>query len=178
MGVTSVVKDFEHLTLTVVADFDAPVHRVWQLWADPRQLERWWGPPSYPATVERHDLSPGGAVTYVLTGPSGETSRGWWRVTSVEPPTSLEFVDGFADRDGRPVAGASTSTVRVRLSEHDGGTRMVLRAVFESREHMDRLDRLGAMETFARSVGQMDALLTEPDHIHTRPQGGDSPRWS
>ena len=42
MSVTSVDKDFESLTLTLVADFDARTERVWQLWADPRQLERWW----------------------------------------------------------------------------------------------------------------------------------------
>ena len=37
MTVTSVDKDFDDLTLTLVADFDAPIERVWQLWADPRQ---------------------------------------------------------------------------------------------------------------------------------------------
>ena len=47
------------LTMTITAEFDAPIERVWQLWADPRQLERWWGPPTYPATVVDHDLSPG-----------------------------------------------------------------------------------------------------------------------
>jgi uncharacterized protein YndB with AHSA1/START domain len=159
MTVTRVDKDVERLTLTVVAEFDAPVERVWQLWADPRQLERWWGPPSHPATVEGHDLTPGGAVTYFLTGPEGEQSRGWWRVTSVDPPKSLEFVDGFADQDGTPIAGEPTTTMQVRLSEHDGGTRMEVRAVFDSREHMERVVRLGAPEMFAQAIGQMDALL-------------------
>jgi uncharacterized protein YndB with AHSA1/START domain len=159
MTVTRVDKDVDRLTLTVVAEFDAPVERVWQLWADPRQLERWWGPPSHPATVEGHDLTPGGAVTYFLTGPEGERSRGWWRVTSVDPPKSLEFVDGFADQDGTPIAGESTTTMQVRLGEHDGGTRMEVRAVFASREHMERVVRMGAPEMFAQAVGQMDALL-------------------
>lgn len=58
MSVTSVAKDLDNLTLTLVADFDAPAERVWQLWDDPRKLERWWGPPTHPATVERHDLAP------------------------------------------------------------------------------------------------------------------------
>jgi uncharacterized protein YndB with AHSA1/START domain len=159
MTVTRVDKDFERLTLTVVAEFDAPVERVWQLWADPRQLERWWGPPSHPSTVEEHDLTPGGAVTDFLTGPEGEKSRGWWRVSSVDPPTSLEFVDGFADQDGTPIAGQPTTTVRVRLGEHDGGTRMEVRAAFGSREEMERVVRMGAPEMFAQAVGQMDALL-------------------
>ena len=52
MSVVSVEKDVDGLSLTLVADFDAPIERVWELWADPRQLERWWGPPTYPATVD------------------------------------------------------------------------------------------------------------------------------
>ena len=159
MSVTSVDKDLDNLTLTLVADFDAPVERVWQLWADPRQLERWWGPPTHPATVAEQDLTPGGTVTYFMTGPEGDKYHGWWRVTAVDPPRSLEFIDGFADQDGRPVDDMPTSTVRMRLTERDGGTRMELRSVFDSREEMDRLMDMGAAEGLRQAVGQMDALL-------------------
>ncbi len=159
MSVTSVDKDVDRLTLTLVADFDAPIERVWQLWADPRKLERWWGPPGAPATVEEHDLTPGGAVTYVMTGADGERHRGYWRVTSVNPPKSLEFVDGFADQDGTPIADMPTSTVRVQLTEHDGGTRMEMRSVFDSREQMEQLVSMGAVEGIREAVGQMDDLL-------------------
>jgi uncharacterized protein YndB with AHSA1/START domain len=159
MSVTSVEKDFDRLTLTLVADFDAAPERVWQLWADPRQLERWWGPPSYPATVEQHDLAPGGDVTYFMTSPEGEKYRGWWRVTSVNPPKSLEFTDGFANQDGTPSAEMPTTSVHMQLTEHDGGTRMELRSVFDSQEQMEQLDRMGMAEGLRQAVGQMDALL-------------------
>jgi uncharacterized protein YndB with AHSA1/START domain len=159
MSVTSIDKDFDSLTLTLVADFDAPIERVWQLWADPRLLERWWGPPSYPSTFEEHDLSPGGDVTYFMTGPDGQTHRGWWRVTSVSPPTSLEFKDGFADQDGKPNADMPITTVRMQLTEHDGGTRMELRSFFDSREQMEQLMSMGMEEGLQQAVGQMDALL-------------------
>jgi uncharacterized protein YndB with AHSA1/START domain len=161
MSVTDVQKDLDNLTFTLVADFDAPVERVWDLWADPRKLERWWGPPSYPATVEEHDLTPSGDVTYFMTSPEGDTHRGWWKVTSVDPPRSLEFTDGFADQDGKPVADMPVTTVRMQLSEHDGGTRMELRSVFESREEMEQLLSMGAAEGIQQAVGQMDALLAE-----------------
>lgn len=161
MSVTSVDKDFDHLTLTLVGDFGAPLERVWQLWADPRQLERWWGPPSHPATVEQHDLTPGGDVTYFMTDPEGEQYRGWWRVTSVNPPRSLEFTDGFADQDGTPLADMPITTTRMELTEHDGGTRMQLRSVFDSREQMDQLLSMGAAEGLQQAVGQMDALLAD-----------------
>ena len=162
MSVTRVDKDVDNLTLTLVADFDAPIERVWQLWADPRQLERWWGPPSHPATVEKHDLTPGGEVTYFMTAPDGETSRAWWRITSADPPRSLEFTDGVADQDGKPIAATPTTAVQVQLTEHDGGTRMEVRSIFDSREHMAQLDSMGAIEVFQQTVGQMDALLAEP----------------
>lgn len=161
MSVTSIDKDFDSLTLTLVADFDAPMERVWQLWAEPRQLERWWGPPSHPATVEDHDLTPGGDVTYFMTSPEGERYRGWWRVTSVNPPKSLEFTDGFADKDGTPSADMPTTTVHMRLTEHDGGTRMELRSVFDSRQQMEQLESMGMAEGLQQAVGQMDALLTD-----------------
>ncbi|TDE11490.1 SRPBCC family protein [Jiangella asiatica] len=161
MTVTRVEKDFDALTLTVVAEFAAPVERVWQLWADPRQLERWWGPPDFPMSVHSYDLSPGGVVTYVLTGSGGQSSRGRWRVAAVTPPTALEFTDGFADRNGDPVAGAPTTSVRVELSADGDGTRMVVRSVFSSREHMEQLAELGAMDIFAGTIGQMDAVLAD-----------------
>lgn len=159
MSVTSVDKDYDNLTLTLIADFTAPVEQVWQLWADPRRLERWWGPPTYPATVENHDLTPDGEVTYFMTGPEGDKHRGWWRVTSVAPPTSLEFTDGFADDEGTPSATMPTMTVRTALTRNDGGTRMEIRSVFASREDMDKLAAMGMEEGLKEAVGQMDGLL-------------------
>jgi uncharacterized protein YndB with AHSA1/START domain len=161
MSITSIDKDFDNLTLTLVADFDAPIDRVWQLWADPRLLERWWGPPTYPATMEHHDLTPGAEVTYYMTGPDGQKHRGWWRVTSVDPPRSLEFTDGFADQDGTPVDDMPISTVHMQLTEHDGRTRMELRSTFESREQMQQLIDMGTAEGLQQAVGQMDALLAD-----------------
>ena len=159
MTVTSVEKDFDDLTLTLIADFDAPPERVWELWADPRKLERWWGPPTHPATFERHDLSPGGGVSYYMTGPDGERYGGWWQVTSADAPKSLEFTDGFANDDGTPNPEMPTTEVRMQLAEHGGGTRMELRSVFGTREQMEQLAEMGMEEGLKQAVGQMDALL-------------------
>src|SRR6185295_11915423 len=102
MTVTAVRKDPATLTMTLTAEFDASPERIWQLWADPRQLERWWGPPSYPATFTRHDLAPGSRVEYHMTGPTGDQPRGYWDVLEADPPRTLVFRDGFANDDGTP----------------------------------------------------------------------------
>jgi uncharacterized protein YndB with AHSA1/START domain len=94
-----------------------------------------------------------------MTGPEGDEPRGWWRVTSVDPPTSLPFTDGFANDDGRPNEEMPAMSVEVRLSERDNGTRMEIRSTYESREEMDKLTEMGALEGLQQSVGQMDALL-------------------
>ena len=152
-------KDYDNLAVTLVADFDASIDQVWELWSDPRKLERWWGPPGYPATVETHDLSPGGQVRYLMTGPEDETHHGVWRVTAVQPPTSLEFTDAFAGTDGTPIADMPVSTITVRLADHEGGTRMELRATFDSREDMDKWVGTGSAEGLRDAIGQIDALL-------------------
>jgi uncharacterized protein YndB with AHSA1/START domain len=160
MTVTSIQKDPATLTMSVTAAFDAPVDDVWQVWADPRKLERWWGPPTYPATIVDHDLTPGGRVTYYMTGPEGDQPRGWWRIVAVEPPRRLEFEDGFADDEGNPNPEMPTMVARVSLTERDGGgTTMVIQTTFPSLEAMEQLAAMGMEEGIRQSVGQIDALL-------------------
>ncbi len=161
MSITTLDSDLDELTLTLVAEFDASPDRVWELWADPRKLERWWGPPTHPATFDEHDLSPGGKVAYFMTGPEGDTHRGWWRVNSVDPPRSLEVTDGFADADGNPNDELGTTDMAMELTERDGGTRMTLHSTFATREQMQGMVEMGMVDGLRGAVGQMDALLEE-----------------
>ena len=162
MTVTNVHKDVEALTMTITSEFDAPIGRVWKLWEDPRQLERWWGPPTYPATFLDHELTPGGNVTYFMTGPEGDKPHGWWRVLSVDAPRRLEFEDGFADAAGNPSPEMPTMVIRVTLDEQpDGGTRMAIETTFPSLEAMEQLVAMGMEEGMAAAMGQIDDLLRE-----------------
>ena len=164
MTVISVVKDLDARTLTITARFDEPVGRVWQVWSDPRRLERWWGPPAYPATVTEHDLAPGGAVAYFMTGPDGDRHRGWWRVQAVDPPRTLEFENGFADADGSPSADRPTSMIRVVLSAlAGGGTEMEITTSWHSLEAMEQMLATGMEDGMAAGVGQIDELLALPE---------------
>jgi uncharacterized protein YndB with AHSA1/START domain/pimeloyl-ACP methyl ester carboxylesterase len=162
MTVTAVRKDAQALTMAIDAEFDAPPERVWQLWADPRQLERWWGPPTYPATVTSHDLAPGSRVEYHMTGPEGDQPRGYWDIVEVDPPRSLVFQDGFANDDGSPNTDLAGTTARVTITELGGGrTRMSIQSQFPSTEAMEQVLALGMEEGLKQAVGQIDAILDE-----------------
>jgi uncharacterized protein YndB with AHSA1/START domain len=160
MTVASVRKDPEALTMTITAELDATPERAWQLWADPRQLERWWGPPTYPATVVDHDLAPGGRVTYFMTGPEGDKAHGWMQILAVEPPHRLELKDGFADDSGTPNDAMPTMTMVVTLTESDdGGTVMAIETQFPSLEAMDQLVSMGMDEGMAAAMAQIKGIL-------------------
>jgi uncharacterized protein YndB with AHSA1/START domain len=162
MTVTAVHKDPEALTLTLTAEFDATPERVWDLWADPRQLERWWGPPSYPATFTTHDLVPGSRIQYHMTGPSGEQPHGFWDVLETDPPRRLVFIDGFANDDGTPNEDFPTGETLVTIEPIAGDrTRMSIESRHPSKEAMEQVLAMGMEEGLTEALGQIDAILAE-----------------
>jgi len=160
--VTAVDKNPDDLSMTITAEFGASAERVWELWSDPRQLERWWGPPTYPATFTSHDLRAGGRADYYMTGPEGDQQKGWWVIDEVDAPRTLVFRDGFANADGTPNPDLPEMSSRVAIEEIDAGrTRMSIRSEFPSTEAMERILGMGMEEGLTQAVGQIDAILAE-----------------
>jgi uncharacterized protein YndB with AHSA1/START domain len=164
MTVTAVHKDPHALTLTLDAEFDAPPERVWELWADPRQLERWWGPPTYPATFTKHDLTPGARIEYYMTSPEGERFGGFWEVEEVDPPRSLVVRDGFANEDGSPNTEMPVGQFRVQIVDAgEGRSRMSIVSKHPSTEAMELVLAMGMEEGLTAAVGQIDDILAEDE---------------
>ncbi len=161
MSAPTISKDPEHLRMTVTTELDASVERAWELWADPRQLERWWGPPGYPATFVDHDLATGARVTYFMSSPEGEKFHGWWQLVTVEAPHRIELQDGFADEHGAPKEELPVSTMVVTLTEGATGTIMQVETRFPSLEAMEQLVSMGMDEGIAAAIGQIPAILSE-----------------
>jgi uncharacterized protein YndB with AHSA1/START domain len=159
MPVTDVKHDLDSRTLTITAEFAAPVARVWQIYADPRQLEKVWGPPSHPATVVEHDLSPGGRVTYFMTSPEGEKFAGYWAVTAVDEPRSFSFEDGFADLEFNPNPDLPVASNVYTFTEHDGRTRATYAATYATAEGLQKVLEMGVVEGASGAINQIDGLL-------------------
>lgn len=161
MPITNVSSDPQALTLTVVADYPVPVERLWEAYADPRQLERFWGPVEWPATFTRHDMAVGGESHYYMSGPAGERSRGWFRFLTVEPLRCFEVEDGFADEDGRPNTEMPTMRMRFRFEKTTTGSRFTSVTHFPSLEAMEQLVQMGMMEGMRSAMSQIDAVLAD-----------------
>jgi len=162
MTVSSIDKNAEAKTMVITAEFTASIAHVWQLWADPRLLERWWGPPGFPATFEQHDLTLGGTITYFVSGPDGgDRFDGTWNVVEVDPPTRLVLEDAIIDDDGTASDGNSMTRMEIDLDAAGDKTRMILTTHFDSLEGMEREIAMGFDEGMKTCMSQIDALLAE-----------------
>ncbi|WP_210650937.1 SRPBCC domain-containing protein [Nocardioides sp. SYSU D00065] len=161
MPVTDVQHDLDALTLTITADFAAPVERVWEVYADPRQLERVWGPPGYPATFVAHELVAGGRTTYYMTSPEAEKYYAYWTITDVEAPTRFTFNDGFAlDETFAPNPEMpESSNVYSFAPAEDGTTRATFVATYASAEALQQVLSMGVVEGSTAAINQIDDLL-------------------
>jgi uncharacterized protein YndB with AHSA1/START domain len=161
MPITSVTRDPETLTMTVVADFSAGLQRLWEVYVDPRQLERFWGPPEFPATFTRHDVAVGGRSTYRMTGPGGESHGGYWEWLSIDPLKSFEVRDGFAGPDGEPNTAMPSMRMQFLFEETSNGARVTTTTYFGSLEELQQLLEMGMEEGMRAAMGQMDAVLAD-----------------
>ncbi len=159
MPVTNVIHDVDARTLIITAEFAAPKERVWQVYADPRQLEKVWGPPECPATVVDHSLTPGGRVTYYMTGSEGEKYPGYWEIVEVDEPNGFSFKDGFADEEFNPVAALPVSTNVYSFTESEGRTMATYVSTYETAEGLQQVLDMGVVEGATGAINQIDGLL-------------------
>jgi uncharacterized protein YndB with AHSA1/START domain len=160
MSVTRVEKNPESLSVTVTADLDATVERAWQLWADPRQFEQWWGPPGYRATVVDHDLRAGGRITFFMAGSEGERHDSTWEVIAADPPHHLELRDADVDGDGRPNDGNAITAMIITIGERGGGGAvMAISTHFDSQAGMEEHLAMGFEEGIRIVFSQIETVL-------------------
>ena len=161
MPITAVHKDPDALTMTVVAEFAAPLERLWDAYADPRQLGKFWGPPTYPATFSQHDMFAGGRSAYAMVGPDGDVTRGYWEFLDVKAPHSFEVRDGFCNDDGTPNLEMPSMRMTFAFEATDSGSRVTTTTYFGSVDDLERLMGMGMEQGMREAMGQIDAVLED-----------------
>lgn len=162
MPISSVTSDANALTLTVVGDYPVPVERLWEAYADPRQLEKFWGPVEWPATFTRHDMAVGGRSHYYMNGPDGERSPNcFWEFSRVEAPRHFEVTNGFALEDFSPDPAMPPMRMTFTFEKTATGSRFTSVTIFPSVEAMEQLIQMGMMEGMQSAMTQIDAVVAD-----------------
>jgi uncharacterized protein YndB with AHSA1/START domain len=87
----------------VTRAFDAPRERLWRAWSEPDEVMRWWGPQGFTSPMCRMDFRTGGTTLVCMRSDQGWELFNTWSYRSIVPMERIEFVNGFADRDGKSV---------------------------------------------------------------------------
>lgn len=161
MTITSVRTDPDERTLTLVAESPVPVERLWAAFADPRQLERFWGPPSLPATFTSFDLRPGGRAHYRMTSPQGERFLALWDVLEVDGPHRIVFRDRFATEDGEVDPTLPDSRTVLSFEPTESGSRVTLTTSFDSAEDLDAMVEMGMVDGYTQAFAGLDTVLAD-----------------
>jgi uncharacterized protein YndB with AHSA1/START domain len=161
MPVTSVTTDPEALTMTLVADFPASVERLWDAFADPRKLERFWGPPGYPATFDTYDLRPGGRAHYWMTSPEGQRFYGRWDFEAVEAPNRIVALDSFADADGEIDTSIPGGRMTLTFEATASGSRFTAVSASPTAEALEQVLAMGQVEGMTQAIAQLDTVIAD-----------------
>lgn len=161
MPVTDIITDPEKLEMTLVAEFAAPAHRLWHALTDPRQLERFWGPPGWPATFTEFDFTVGGRARYHMTSPRGEASRGAWEFLRIDDGSSFEVIDSFVDEHGAALEGFPAMRMTFAVADAVDGSRLTNVSYFTSLEALEQIVAMGGVEGARQAISQLDAVLQD-----------------
>ena len=159
MPVTDVTTDADALTMTLTAEFPAPVERLWTAFTDPRQLERFWGPPGWPATFTAFDLTVGGRADYHMTSPRGENAGGSWEFLEINEPSGFSVLDSFVDEEGRPAEGMPTMRTVFSFEGTASGSKLINTSYFTTVEGLEKVVSMGGVEGSTMAINQLDRVL-------------------
>ncbi len=160
MPITSITTNADDLSLTFVGDYSVTVERLWQAYADPRQLERFFGPPQWPVKFVQHDMVPGGFSKWEMKGPGGNEYKGWWRFSRVEQYRRIEVDDGFSTEDGTPITDTHGRMVML-FEATTAGSRVTAISYFPDLAMMEQMAE-GQAEGGRAAMEQLDDILAEP----------------
>jgi uncharacterized protein YndB with AHSA1/START domain len=102
----------------------ASPERLFELWTEPGELVKWWGPDGYDIPEHALDVRPGGRWRTTMRSPEGtrHTVSGVYR--TIERPRRVVFTWAWDQDDG---SRGHETEVTVTFEPAPGGTRLVLR---------------------------------------------------
>lgn len=109
---------------------DAPPQRVYDAFADPERVARWWGPDGFTSTIHQFDLRPGGRWTLVLHGPDGTDYPNENVFVELLPAQRVVIDHPSADHH---------FVLTIALEPRGAQTRVGWRQVFDTAEERERL---------------------------------------
>jgi uncharacterized protein YndB with AHSA1/START domain len=109
---------------------DAPPEQVFEAFADPARLARWWGPDGFSSTFETFEFRPGGQWRFVMHGPDGADHPNESVFREIAAPGRIVF---------EHLGGVHHFWMTITFDTEGERTRVGWRQVFDTAEHRDEI---------------------------------------
>jgi uncharacterized protein YndB with AHSA1/START domain len=87
--------------------FDAPIHKLWNAWSEPKSMMKWWGPKPFKAPFIKMDFRVGGKILWCMRDKKGKDYWNSGTFLKVDPMKRIIYTDHFADKDGKIVPASA-----------------------------------------------------------------------
>lgn len=165
------VVELDEPQLVITRLIDAPRELVFQAWADPEQLVRWYAPHGCSIEFPHLEIRPGGSFHSCIRTPGGFQCWCVGEYQEVVFPERLVFSMATADQQGRRIAPVAVghdadwpaeTTVTVTLLPHGKQTQLTLQqTVSES-----LAKRTGAHPGWLQMLDRLSEQLAAATHLN------------
>ncbi len=146
--------------------FNAPREMVFQAFSDAEHLKQWWGPRGWTVPVCHVDFRPGGVWHYCMkcVDPNqgdfyGFESWGKGVYQDIVKNEKIVYVDYFSDAEGNVAEGMQAPLITLTFEEHDGKTKFVNHAAYESAEALQKVLDMGMEQGFTETMDRLEEHL-------------------
>ena len=181
---STITKDRRNRRLIVERTLPAQPATLWAAWTEPDRIAQWWGPEGWAVEIITMEVRPGGVWHYHLHPVAAESTdaAGSWEAAgstdaagsreaaagdvwgravyrTVEPPTLLEYVDGFSDAFGVVVEGTEMPTT-VTFTAAGDRTLLAIVTTFGPVEQLDGAEAMGMVSGFDDALERLFQTIT------------------
>ncbi len=152
--------------IVITREFAAPRQLVWDVWTQPKHIEKWFGPKGFDTRVDGLDFKVGGRSTYVMVGPDGTEypSTGVFKeIVPIEKiVTTDEFGEGFDKIESMKNVDLPQGMISTFLFDDLGDrTKLTLITAHPTVEDREKHEAMGVVDGWNSSLDKAAAYLAE-----------------
>ena len=152
--------------IVITREFAAPRQLVWDVWTEPKHIERWFGPKGFTTRVDSLDFKVGGRAAYVMIDANGTEypSTGVYQeIVPIEKiVTTDEFGDGFEEIEAMKAVDLPSGMISTFLFDDLGErTKLTIITAHPTVEDREKHEAMGVVDGWNSSLDKMVEYLAE-----------------
>ena len=163
---TATSTQYKDTDIVISREFAAPRQLVWDVWTQPKHIEKWFGPKGFDTRVDKLDFKVGGRSAYVMIGPDGveyPSAGVFQEIVPIEKiVTTDEFGEGFDEIEAMKNVDLPKGMISTFLFD-DLGERTKLTSITSHPTVEDRKkhEAMGVVAGWNSSLDKLEEYLAE-----------------